>query len=311
MAGFWNQSFQTIQDVNGKPIVGARAFFYAGGTTTPITVYQDYGQTTPHPNPLNTDGYGRFPAVYLDEDDEFFRFRLTTPGGVVIVDADQIPIIGPTEGGGGAPPAPVDPDAVLTTGDLKARYGEGFESGYVRGNGRTIGSATSGATERANSDAQPLFEFLWNVDATLVVLGGRGGSASADWAANKQITLPDFRGRAIVGHDIMGNIAAGVLNGATTLGWKGGAQTVTLTTAMIPAHGHVITVADAGAHTHGVLRGSTGGGNAAQTGGVSGGEFSTESSGVHKHVASATQTGGGSAHANVQPSIAITVYIRL
>lgn len=311
MAGFWNQSFQTIQDVNGRPIVGAKAFFYAGGTTTPITVYQDYGQTTPHPNPLNTDGFGRFPAVYLDEDDDFFRFRLTTPGGVVLVDADSIPIIGPSDGGGGAPPAPVDPNAVMKTGDLKARYGAGFLAGFVRGNARTIGSATSGASERANSDVQPLFEFLWNADATLVVLGGRGGSASADWVANKQITLPDFRGRAIVGLDGMGNTAAGVLTGATALGWKGGAETVTLTTAQIPAHAHDITITAAGAHTHGVPRGSTGGGDGAQNGGETGGNLPTTSAGNHTHAASATSTGGGQAHANVQPSLAITIYIRL
>lgn len=311
MSGFWNQSFQTIQDVNGKPIVGARSFFYAGGTTTPITVYQDYGQTTPHPNPLETDGYGRFPAVYLDEEDDFYRFRLTSPGGVVLVDADQIPIIGPSDGGGGAPPAPVDPNSVLTTGDIKARYGAGFVAGYVRGNGRTIGSATSGATERADSDAQPLFEFLWNADANLVVLGGRGGSAAADWAANKQLTLPDFRGRAIIGLDNMGNIAAGVLTSANFLGWKGGAQTVTLTTAQIPSHKHNITVNESGEHAHGVLRGSTGGGDAAQTGGASGGSFNTNAAGKHTHTASATDTGGGAAHSNVQPSLAITVYIRL
>lgn len=310
MAGFWNQSFQTIQDLNGKPIVGARSFFYAGGTTTPITVYQDYGQTTPHPNPLQTDGYGRFPAVYLDEDDEFFRFRLTTPGGVVLVDADQIPIIGPSEGGG-APPAPVDPNAVLTTGDIKARYGEGLEPGYVRGNGRTIGSATSGATERANSDVQPLFEFLWNADPNLVVLGGRGGSAAADWAANKQITLPDFRGRAVVGLDDMGNIAANILTGATALGWKGGAETVTLTAAQMPSHGHNVTINSGGAHAHTVATGGSGGGAGVQTGDPGGGTLPTSSAGTHTHTGSISSTGGGQSHPNVQPSLAITIYIRL
>jgi len=60
-------------------------------------------------------------------------------------------------------------------------YGTGVRSGFVRANGRTIGSATSGATERANADAQALFEYLWNTDANLAVSTGRGASSNADW----------------------------------------------------------------------------------------------------------------------------------
>ncbi|MDX1240359.1 hypothetical protein GOL95_09890 [Sinorhizobium medicae] len=310
MSGFWPSSFTTIQDLNGKPIVGAKAYFYAAGTTTPIEVYRDYGLTTPHPNPLETDGYGRFPAVFLDEVDEFYRVRVTTPGGSILYDSDTLPIIGPSEGGG-SPPAPVDPNALYKTGDLKARYGEGFVDGYVRGNGRSIGTATSGATERANSDCQALYEFLWGADPNLAVGGGRGVSANADWSANKPLDLPDFRGRAIVGLDDMGNIAAGVLSAATSLGWKGGAQNHTLTIAEMPVHDHTVTINPAGAHSHDVPTGGSGGGNAAQTGPQSGTGIETTAAPAHTHTGTIGNKGGGAAHNNIQPSLAITVYIRL
>src|SRR5947208_1688739 len=82
-------------------------------------------------------------------------------------------------GGGGT----VDPTTIFQTGQIIPMYGTGVLTGFVRANGRTIGSATSGATERANADAQSLFQNLWGADANLAVSGGRGASAAADWAA--------------------------------------------------------------------------------------------------------------------------------
>lgn len=311
MSGFWPQSFSQINDLNGKPLVGAKAFFFQAGTTTPIAVFRDYDLAVPHPNPLTTDGFGRFPAVYLNEDDEFYRVRVTTSGGVVLYDSDSIPVIGPTVGEGGGSSSPVDPDSTMKTGDIKLRYGTGFQSGFVRANGRSIGTATSGATERANSDVQALYEHLWNQDPNLEIGGGRGATAAADWAANKPLTLPTFRGRAIVGLDDMGNTAAGVLDGATALGWTGGAQRVTLTINEMPNHDHSVTINEAPDHDHRVARGSTGGGSAFQTGPASGSSEPTTPAGRHIHTATIGTKGGGAAHTNVQPSIAVTLYIRL
>lgn len=316
MSGQWPQSFSTIQDLNGKPIVGAKAYFYAAGTTTPLTVYHDYGLTTAHPNPLQTDGYGRFPAVFLDEDDDFYRVRVTTPGGSILYDSDTLPIIGPSAGGG-APPAPVDPDALYKTGDLKARYGEGFIDGYVRCNGRSVGTATSGATERANSDCQELYEYLWAADPNLAVAGGRGVSANADWSANKPIDLPDFRGRTIVGLDDMGNIPANIITGLTDLGEKVGAEKHTLVTAEIPVHKHNITVNNSANQP--IVIATQGGGSfngafpyaLVRADGTAGTTTTAADLPNHNHTATAADTGGGSAHNNVQPSLAVTVYIRL
>jgi microcystin-dependent protein len=155
----------------------------------------------------------------------------------------------------------------------------------VRANGRTIGSATSGATERANADTQVLFEYLWNTvpDSTLPVSTGRGASANADWLANKTITLPDLRGRTIAGLDDMGNSSSGRLtstglgNSATVLGGNGGSQTFTLTTTQLPAHTHSTTVSlngttsgESNSHTHTVA--------------VSG---TTSTDGAHSHTSTA------------------------
>lgn len=311
MAGFWPQSYSQVNDLNGRPLVGARAFFYAGGTTTPITVYRDYGLVVPHTNPLSTDGWGRFPAVFIDDEVGFYRVQVTTAGGVLLYDADQLPVIGPTTPTGETPSAPVDPDGVSKTGDLKARYGSGFHEGWVRCNARTIGSATSGASERAAADCRSLYEHLWNNDAALVVLGGRGTSAAADWSANKPITLPDMRGRTIVGLDTMGNIAGGVIPAATALGWGDGAATHKLTLDEIPLHDHGGKTSANGKHSHKytqIILGSIAGGG---TGDDLTFDHDANTSEVLDHDHMITGQGGGASHNNLQPSRAATIYIRL
>ncbi|MBP2540048.1 microcystin-dependent protein [Agrobacterium tumefaciens] len=312
MAGFWAQSLTQIHDPNGRPYIGARAYFFKGGTTTPITVYKsfDLGTINAHPNPLLTDGNGFWPPVYMDEANEFFGIRITTAQGVIILNADGIPIIGPaTEGGGGGgTPTPVDPDSVFKTGDIKVRYGEGYLVGWVRANGRSIGSAVSGASERAHSDTQALYEFLWGVDGDLVVIGGRGASALADWNANKPLTLPDARGRALIGVDNMGNIAAGNVPAADNLGWTGGASTHVLALSEMPSHAHGLY--DPG-HKHSIdpARSQAGPVTTGGSGGANMG-FVNETNLAYTGIAMEA-TGGGLAHNNVQPSIASTFYIRL
>lgn len=320
MAGFWPLSFTQCHDRNGLPLIGARAAFFAAGTTTPIIVYRDYGLSVAHPNPLVSDGNGLFPAVYFDEADEFYRFRLTTASGVVLSDSDGIPIIGPTSGGGGGGDTPVDPDALMQTGEMMMRYGAGSRSGFVRANARSIGTAISGATERANSDTQPLYEFLWQADATLPVGGGRGGSATADFLANKPLTLPDLRGRALFGTDDMGNTAAGrIATGSvaagspTVLGSSGGLDGVTLSIAQMPSHDHGGATEPAGAHSHTVpsWQSLDLGTNTGPVGGYwrNSGTASTTAAADHTHDIDAQ--GGGASHPNMSPFILCTFYVRL
>jgi hypothetical protein len=217
-----SQQFDSL----GNPLNGGLLYFYASGTTTPQSAYQDSGLTIPWPNPITLDSAGRVPQLYFA--DGAIKIRLTNSAGVVQIAADNILVVGASSGSGGG--GSVDATTVLATGD----------SGFVRANGRTIGSATSGATERANSDTQSLFEYLWTADANLSVSTGRGGSANADWVANKTIALPDWRGRGIAGLADMGNTATTVLTSTgcgsdpTILGGPCGFQTTTLNQSALP-----------------------------------------------------------------------------
>ena len=140
----------------------------------------------------------------------------------------------------------------VPTGATMDFVGSTAPTGWVLLSGRTIGSASSGATERASADTEALFTLLWNSmgNSEAAVSGGRGASAAADFAANKTIALPDARGRVIAGKDNMGGTAATRLDSggagiaATTLGAAGGSQTVTLTSAQsgLPEHTHNVSL---------------------------------------------------------------------
>ncbi len=107
--------------------------------------------------------------------------------------------------------------------------------------------------------------------------------------------LPDIRGRTIAGKDNMGGSAANRLtSGSTidgsTLGTAGGGQTHTLTTSELAAHNHV-TSATSTEHTGGVGRNVMG-------------AWDFAGNDVNPNA------GGGSAHANVQPTIVLNYIIK-
>lgn len=228
---------QRLDKTTLKPLNGGKLYFIQAGTTsTPQNAFQDSALTIPWPNPLTLDAGGNIPQLFFA--DGSIKIRLTNAQGVTQLAADGILVVGASSGGGGG--SPVDATTVLATGDLKARYGTGNLSGFVRANGRTIGSASSGASERANADCQSLFQYLWDADANLAVSTGRGVSSNADWVANKTIALPDWRGRALAFLDDMGNSAASRLTAsyfgtsAIVLGAAGGAESQTLSLAQLP-----------------------------------------------------------------------------
>lgn len=300
-------------DERGKPLGGCKLYTIQAGTvSTPQNAYQDLGLTIPLPNPVECDAAGRLPQFFLD--DGTIKVRLTDKAGVTQVTADNILVIGPSSGGGGGGGGDVDPTTIASTADVKYRYSVGPVSGWVRANGRTIGSASSGATERANADCQALFEYLWGADSSLPVSGGRGVSAAADWSANKTITLPDFRGRVLAGLDDMGTTSADRLSdilSSTTLGSSGGAKTQTLTVAQIPSHRHLNTLTDPGhQHSFSLAVGAATwqpGGNTALTS-LTGALTGSATTGITITNAFA---GGGEAHPNVQPTSVVTLYIKL
>ena len=236
MAGLYPLSRMQQFDGNGRPLSGARLFLFDGGTSTPRIGYRDSSLTSPHPNPILADSAGRLPLIYLG--DGFYRHRLTTRSGTLVFDDDGLPVLSSTAGGSGTS---VDPDSVFRTRDIKIRFDDQPRAGYVRLNGRTIGSATSGATERANADTQSLYEELWSF-ANISVSGGKGANAAVDFAANKPLVLPNVAGKLLAAMDDLGAgaqavITEGVLGSdPAEPGASGGAQIVTLTQANLPSY---------------------------------------------------------------------------
>ena len=196
-------------DEDGQPLAFSVLTVYNGGTLALASCFQDIGLAIPAQNPMTADITGRLPFFYVN--DGIYRVRLVDQNGVLIYDYPQVASIGASSSGGGG--SAVDPTTIFQTGDELFRKIGGQRVGWVRQNGLTIGSATSGGSERANADTQNLFLYLWAnyTNVSCPVVGGRGASAAADWAANKQITLPDMRGRAAFGKDGMGNARANLI----------------------------------------------------------------------------------------------------
>jgi hypothetical protein len=94
--------------------------------------------------------------------------------------------------------------AVITTrwatGEFVFTCSSTAPTGTIAPNGGTIGNASSSASTRANADTLNLFSVLWasstNTELQLKDSSGtnvvRGVSAAADFAANRQLTIPNL-----------------------------------------------------------------------------------------------------------------------
>lgn len=219
--------------------------------------------------------------------------------------------------------------------------GSAAPSGWVLASGRTIGSAASGATERANADTFDLFALFWTnySDASLPIQdsGGapstRGATAIADFNANKRLTIIDKRGRVSVGKDDMGGSTAGRITVAgsgingTILGAAGGTETHTLNIGQMPSHSHTGTTGNTNidhSHTTTFNYSSYAGGGSGTalvptpntlppvggllgTTNISTGGMSANANHTHP----ITGEGGGGAHQNTQPSIVCNYILKL
>lgn len=297
-------------DSNGKPDAGWLLYIYDQNSSTPVTPYQDTGLTVTLPWPIEADASGMMPGFWLA--DGAYRARGTSnDGSRTFFDIQSMTALGPSAGS--APSGGVDQNAIFNTGDVLFMPISGTRTGWVRHNGRTIGSATSGASERANADCQALFEYLWNkyADAKCPVGGGRGGSAAADWAANKAIQTLDLRGKGPIGLDDMGNSAASRFTGVpfadgneTTAGSFCGENTHVLTKAEAPSG--LITLNDPGHHHTLTAVSETSGGGTAAAGNAGSLSTSTNTTGI-----TLTDNGSDDAHNNVAQSVTGTWYVRL
>jgi len=315
-------ALQQVMNANGQPVSGALLYIYQAGTVaTPQNAFSDPGLTLPLSNPLVADATGRLPMFYLANGS--VHVRLTDPSGVVIFDYPAMLVIGAS--GGASSGGSVDPTTILSTGDVKFRPTGESLVGWVKMNGQTIGSATSGATGRANADTQNLFVYLWTncTNAHCGVIGGRGASALSDFNANKQMALPDWRSRAPFGLDDMGNTPAGILlasnvtsagDAPTTPGATGGETNHTLTAAEIAPHTHGIT--DPG-HQHpssanGTSTLSTYAANVTSNVPVAApGATPTVTTGISINSTGGAVSPGGAAHNNMQPFMLGTWYMKL
>lgn len=294
MGRIWDKSGSIEWDNNGQLANGALAYFYEGNTTTPLTVYEDGSESTPHAVPVEADG-ARWPSVFIPFVTSY-DVQVMDSGGAQLYYYRAIPNPDPIT----STPDTVPTEERVKTGAVHWEPINTIKTGYVRLNGRTIGNAVSGGTERANADTEDLFTYLWNnlANSQAAVSTGRGGSAAADFAAGKTIALLDMRSGLPFGLDDMGNSLASRMpfvpftNGnSITPGSICGENEHLLTTLEISAHAHMIsltTTAD-GTHNH---TGTSGAGTAHNHG-------VTDSGHTHTVAALATGaptqlTGGGS-----------------
>ncbi len=316
------------RNADGTPMAGAKLYVFLAETSTPADAFKDFGLTPEliHPHPILTDASGLLPSFWVN--DGQFRVRLVNAdGSLVLFDEDGIQAIGPSsgEGGGGGG---VDSNAIFQTGHFDWQPVSGTRSGWVRANFRTIGSATSGASERANADVEPVFLFLWNTysDTLCPVGGGRGANAAADWAANKTITTLDMKGIGAIGLADMGGTDSTRLDSVTfSVGNKTtaaslcGAALHTLAQAELPNVNFVVTIPSGeGSHTHDIGMSAA---NTVQSPGTIPGHSgtfpganplgNTNAQTLPAMTGTAASGGSGTAANNMQPSRVGTWYIRL
>lgn len=246
-SSLWNKSGDSFRQADGTAYAGAIASFYVGNTTTPLVVYSDYEMTTPLGSTVTADANGLFPAVFLPEG--YYGFRVLSSTGSLIfsvINANSMPQPATTSGG------TINPDDYVRTGDIIGLFQSGGKDSWVRLNGKTIGNASSGGTERANADTANLFAYLWNnvPDTYAPVSSGRGASAAADYAANKIITLPSARGRPLVGIDDMGAGAANIIQTAKTITLTSGSAVVTMASNVGVAVGQIVIASGVPVNTY-------------------------------------------------------------
>lgn len=244
-------------------------------------------------------------------------------------------VTNPDAGGAGW----IVPPGMRGTGEMQHRMLADVIPGWVVLNGTSIGNAASGATQLASSQAQLLFQYLWNgfSNTQCPVSGGRGATALADFNANKTITITAMQGIGVIGVDGMGGVTTGHLVGVpvasgavTTPGSIVGQNLHTLILSEMASHAHNFssttgTMNQSDPHNHGASvsggvlgsNGSISGTGTGATSALNGATAITVSIGNtsinhnHNYSGSTDAQGGNGSHNNVQFSALVYWYMKL
>lgn len=305
----------------GIPEYYADAVYYEKSIVRKAGTYELYGSLVDDNtgNPLTDDESWEF----LQDISVSAQQATTSVSGIAMLAQDADVVSGNTD-------KIVTPNLLkaygFQTGDIKDRSLSSLPTGWIWGDGKTIGNASSNATNRANADTFELFKAYWedaeyNYTGTTAtgralqvynsagVAVAKGASAAADWAADRQIAVPDFRDRVKAGRGNMGGTPAGRLSGApggvngNNLGNAGGAET------------HSLVEDENGPHAHSPLNGDSSFIQLTLRTGT-GTTLAQWSAGSPSHRASFMNpttdvSGEGDPHNNVQPTIIVNTIIKL
>ena len=183
----------------------------------------------------------------------------------------------------------VNQKADYLVGEIKQGLFLSVPQGWLSLNGETIGNASSSA-DNASDDYEELFDIVKTLPPNL---------GTESWAANDSVTLPDARGRALIGS----GQGLGLTNRA--LATLVGSETHQLTEAELATHSHSIRAGD-----------DSGSGAFTAIGNYPGYDF-TETSTSYNTAYNGTmasdvvsETGSGNAHNNMQPSLVVLTIIK-
>ena len=83
---------QFVVSLTGAPRVGAKAYFYQAGSSTPITTYTTASYAVAHANPVESVSNGFFPAIYVNPaENSTFKLVITDSADVTIWSEDNVP----------------------------------------------------------------------------------------------------------------------------------------------------------------------------------------------------------------------------
>ena len=88
MAGRFTLPVVQVADSNGNPGAGDTLTFYASGTSTPLDTFSDDALTVPNTNPVKADSAGRFPDIFLQDQD--YKVVWKTAAGVTVATPDPV-----------------------------------------------------------------------------------------------------------------------------------------------------------------------------------------------------------------------------